>query len=326
MFGADDQLGRHQRARPQRFVAVVHDAAHGDHARGGVNGVFHHRHLAFLGALPAGNGRDHPRAVLGHGLAQIDQHALRDREGHVDRGHLVDHGERLGVGGTDEIADLHIGRADPARERRADQGIALLDLVIVEHGLIGLDGGDQRVGLGLGVVEIDLGGRALGDEVGVTAEIALRAFELRLVLGQRALGLLDLGVDLTGVEREQQVAFVDLGAVLEMHRDDGGLQPRLQRYAGDRRHHSDRIDIDGHGFALRLGQLDGNHPRPLRALGVAAAPHPRGAGNETGRGKDADGTNNKDQTTLFHNFSRRPVLKDGTVFSSPLTAMFAPYF
>ena len=33
-------------------------------------------------------------------------------------------------------------------------------------------------------------------EVGVAAEIALRAFELRPVPGERALGLFDLGVDL----------------------------------------------------------------------------------------------------------------------------------
>ena len=129
--------------------------------------------------------------------------------------------------------------------------------------------------LGLGVVDVDLRGRALGDQIGVAPHVALRALELRLVLGEHALGLLDLGVDLAAVEREQQIAFVDLGAVLEMHRDDGGLQPRLQRHAGDRRHHADRIDIDGHGLALGLGQFDGNHPR--RAAGawaLAAAAHP----------------------------------------------------
>jgi hypothetical protein len=173
-----------------------------------------------------------------------------------------------------EIADLHIGDADAPRERRADRGVAFLDLQIVERSLIGLDGAGQDVGLRLGVIDIDLRGGALGDEIVEAAEVALRALELRLVPGEHALGLLDLGVDLAAVQREQQIAFVDLGAVLEMHRDDGGLQPRLQRHAGDRRHHSDRIDIDGHGFALRLGQLDGNHPRPLRTLGAAAAAHP----------------------------------------------------
>ena len=218
---------------------------------------------------------------------------------HIDRRHLVDDGKRRGIGRPHEIADLHIGGADPPRERRADHGVAFLDLQIVERGLIGLDGAGQDVGLGPGVVDIDLRGRALADEIVVAAQVALRALELRLVLGEHALGLLDLGVDLAAVQREQQIAFVDLGAVLEMHRDDGGLQPRLQRHAGDRRHHSDRVDIDGHGFALRLGQFDGNHPRPLRTLGVAAAAHPRGAGNETGRREDADGADKKYQAYVF---------------------------
>ena len=129
-------------------------------------------------------------------FAQIDQHALRNGKGDVDRRHLVDDGERLGIGRPHEIADLHIGRADPARERRADLGVALLDLEIVERGLIGLDGRRQDVGLGFGVVDIDLRGRALADEVGVAAQIALRALELRPVPGERAFGLFDLGFDL----------------------------------------------------------------------------------------------------------------------------------
>ena len=128
--------------------------------------------------------------------------------------------------------------------------------------------------MGFGVIDIDLRGRALADQIVVAAQVALRAFELGLVLGEHTLGLLDLRVDLAAVQREQRIAFVDLGAVVEMHGDDGGLQPRLQRHAGDRRHHSNRIDVDWHGFALGLGQIDRHHAWPLRRLGIAAAPHP----------------------------------------------------
>ena len=176
------------------------------------------------------------------------------------------------IGRTHEIADLDIGGADPSRERRADRGVAFLDLQIVERGLIGLDGAGQDVGLGLGVIDIDLRGGALADQIAVAADVALRAFELGLILGQHALGLFDLGVDLARVEREQQIAFVDLGAVLEMHRDDGGFEPRFQRHAGNRRHHSDRVDIDGHRLALRLGQLDRDHARALRPWALALPP------------------------------------------------------
>ena len=56
-----------------------------------------------------------------HGLAQIGQHALRHREGDIDRRHLVDGGQRRGVGRPHEIADLDVGSADPPGERCPDQ-------------------------------------------------------------------------------------------------------------------------------------------------------------------------------------------------------------
>ena len=274
ILGADDELGCDQRSRPQRFVFVAHDAAHGDHAGGGIHRVLDHRDLAGLGALVARDRRDHLGVPGCHGIAQVDQDPLRNGKRHIDRRHLVDDGERRGIGRSHEISDFHIGRADPARKRRPDDGVALLDLQIIQRRLIGLDGADQDFGLGLGVIDIDLRGRALGDEIVVAAEIALRALELGLVLGERPLGLLDLGVDLARVERKQQIAFVDLGAVFEVDRDDGGLDSRLQRHAGNRRHRSDRIDIDGHELALRLGQFDRHRARALRSLGTGAATRP----------------------------------------------------
>src|ERR1700681_1001266 len=53
VLGADNELGRDQNPRPQGFALVVHDAAHGDHAGGGIDRVLDHRHLAVLGALVA---------------------------------------------------------------------------------------------------------------------------------------------------------------------------------------------------------------------------------------------------------------------------------
>src|ERR1700676_1423510 len=53
VLAADDQLGCDQRPRPQGLILVVHDAAHGDHAGGGIHRVFDHRDLAVLGELMA---------------------------------------------------------------------------------------------------------------------------------------------------------------------------------------------------------------------------------------------------------------------------------
>ncbi len=225
-----------------------------------------------------------------------------------------------GIGGADEIADFHIGGADPSRERRADAGVALLDLQIVQRGLIGLDGADQDIGLGLGVVDADLGGGALADQVVEALDVTLRALELRLILRQHPYGLLDLGVDLPRIEGKQQIALVDPGAVLEMHGDDGGFQPRLQRHARNRRHRSDRIDIHRYRLALGRGQFNRNHPRTLRALRTGAGAHPRRTRHEgcDERADDQHASANH-QITFFHHISRRPVHKGSgrPGFSSP---------
>src|SRR5438552_2376751 len=106
ILGADDELGRDQDPRPQGFALVVHDAAHGHHAGGRIHRILNHRDLAILGLLMAGDRCNHPGFSDRHGLAEIDQHALPNGEGDIDRRHLVDDGERRGIGRTDEIADL----------------------------------------------------------------------------------------------------------------------------------------------------------------------------------------------------------------------------
>ena len=222
-----------------------------------------------------------------HGIAQVDQDTLRNCESHIDRRHLVDDGQRHRIGRTNEIADFDIGYADTSRKWRADDGVALLDLQIVQRGLIGLDRAGQNIGLGFGIIEVDLRGGALADQIAVAPDIALRAFELSLILGEHALGLIDLGIDLARIEGKQQIAFIDLGAVFEMDRNDGGFDSRFQRHAGNRGHGSDRIDIDRHSLAFRLGQFNRDHARALRSLGTGAAARPGRARHEGSQGNDA---------------------------------------
>ena len=153
------------------------------------------------------------------------------------------------------------------------------------------------------------------------------AVELRLIPGEHALGLLDLGVDLARVEGEQQIALVDPGAVLEMHRDDGGLDPRLQRHAGNRRHRPDRIDIDRHRLALGLGQFDRDHARTLRSLRTGAAHPAMKRGHVGGQRRNRQHARQQIiRLRFFHHISRQPVCndRDGPV-SLPLDGAFAPY-
>src|SRR4029077_14739510 len=93
------------------------------------------------------------------------------------------------VGGAHEDADLHRGGADAPGDRGRDGKRAQLDAQSVEHRLIVLDGGLERIRLRLGVVEIGDRRRALGDEFGVAAYVAFGAFELRPVARQIAFSL-----------------------------------------------------------------------------------------------------------------------------------------
>ena len=181
-----------------------------------------------------GDDRVDGRGLVGERLADIGQALLRHREGDVDRRHLVDGRHWRGVGLAHEIADLDGGGADAAGDRRGDGAIAELDLEIVEQALIGLDRRAINFGLGLGVVEIDGRRRRLGDQIGIAGDVAHGAVELGLVAGDGAFGLRDLGLDGAAIEREQQVALLDLLAVAEMHADDVGVDARLDGDAGDR--------------------------------------------------------------------------------------------
>ena len=82
--------------------------------------------------------------------------------------------------GAHEIADLHIGLAHAAGNRRADFGEVELNLQILQRRAIGFRGRARDIDLRLGVVERDQCRGVLGDEFAVTLHVALGLFELRL--------------------------------------------------------------------------------------------------------------------------------------------------
>ncbi len=146
---------------------------------------------------------------------------------------------------------------------------------------------DQRIGQGLGVVDIDLRGGALADEIGVAAQVALRAFELRLVLGERALGLLDLRIDLAGSSVNSRspsftlapsskctatmvVSSRDFSATLEI----GVTMPMASTSTGT-------------GLRSALASSTGNDAGTLRRLGAGIAAHPGRSGDKGGSGHNA---------------------------------------
>jgi len=145
-----------------------------------------------------------------------------------------------------------------------------LHLQVLQHALVGLDGGLEDVRLRFGIVEIGDRGRALADKVGIAAHVALGAFELRLVAGDLALGGGDLRLDGAAIEGEQELALFDMGAVAEVDGSDVCIDAGLQGDARDRRDGAERLELDGDLLAFRLGHLDRDCPLRGRTAGRAS--------------------------------------------------------
>jgi len=165
--------------------------------------------------------------------------------------------------------------------------------------LIGLDRAGQNIGLGFGIIEVDLRGGALADQIAIAPDIALRALELGLILGEHALGLLDLGVDLTRVEGKQQIAFIDLAPSSKW----------TETMVVSTRDFSATLEIGvtvpieststGTGLRSALASFDRDHARALRSLGTGAAARPGRARHEGGQSNEAQPACQNDQVTLF---------------------------
>ena len=95
-----------------------------------------------------------------------------------------------------------------------DGAIAELDLQIVQQALVGLDARRAKTSAWvLALSRLMTGVALLADQIGVARDVALGAVELGLSRAIAAFGLRDLRFDRPAIEREQQLALLDMGAV-----------------------------------------------------------------------------------------------------------------
>ena len=121
-----------------------------------------------------------------------------------------------GVGLPHEIADLDVGHADAAGDRRADRAVAELHLQILELRA----GSNSAVAFETltwvcALLSVTIGVAFLADKVGVALDVALapaRTCASRAV--DHGLDALHVGLDRAAVEREQHVALLDARAVV----------------------------------------------------------------------------------------------------------------
>ncbi len=224
VFDAERHLRRHQRSRPQHLVGCSASSHGSSPCRLPISTVFSIIVTWPLAGFVAPGMKASTVAVSASDrLANVLQRALRHREGDVDRRHLDDGRERSDVGLAHEIADLHVGHAGSPADRRADVAEAELNLQIFQRRLVGFRSRPRDIDLGLRVVERDQRGGVAGHELGVARDVAQRLLELRLGAGDHRLDALDLRLDLSAVEGEQEVALADHGAVR-------GNAPRRSRF------------------------------------------------------------------------------------------------
>ena len=158
-------------------------------------------------------------------LAHFVEGLLRQRKADEDRLELGDRNQRGIVVGVHEVALVDEAGAQPPVDRRADVGVAEIELGGVDLRLVALDCGlqlgDQR-----GLLVIALPGLvARAEELGIALEIELGAGQLGLVLLLGRLGLLQRRLVGPRIDLKQRLAFLDLLAFPEIDFDDLAVDP-----------------------------------------------------------------------------------------------------
>ncbi len=187
-------------------------------------------------------------------FCKLGEVALRDRERDVDRAQLVERHQRRRIAAPDRVAELEGDGAEPAVDRGPDGGVGQLDLGALDRGLVGLDRRLGGVDAGLGGVELLLGGEVLASERGQALELAPGVGELGAVALQGRQRLVERRLRLPAVEQEQDVAGLDVLAVVDGDLGDLAVDPRLDGDARDRLGLADGRDLDRHGPGHDLGR------------------------------------------------------------------------
>ncbi len=104
----------------------------------------------------------------------------------------------------------------------------------------------------------------LGHERRIARDVALSIGELRLILGEHRLRLLDLRLGGTAIEPEHHLAGFDVLSVMDEDAVDVAVDARLDGDVGDGLNRADSLDSDRHRLARGGGDHDGNGRRLVR--------------------------------------------------------------
>ena len=257
-----EQPQARKQPRREQPITVVEQRAAADGAGGGIQGVVHEDHHALV-RIAALVGEPHLHRVAGAlcpiarklGVLEID--LLIPVKAHVDR--IERHQrreERLSIG--HEIAAGDERAADAPGDWRGHAREVEIQRCGIERGLRGFHVRLPLLEPGSAGVELLLRDGMLSEEPGRPVALGARQYQLRARLGELGAGLVALGNVRPRIDDEQDVAFLDFAAVLEVDRGD---------VAGDARPDLDalyRLEAPGELIELRDLARDRGSDRHLR--------------------------------------------------------------
>ncbi len=144
-----------------------------------------------------------------HPALVVENVALADLKDDVDR-ILADDGGKPSGRGLHQIADGERGEPDPPVDRRADLGVAEIDLRLVELRLRLHDARQRPLFVRLALVDGGLRDVVVADELLAALQLQLCVDLRRLGLGERGARLLDGSLVRRLLDPEQQIALLDL--------------------------------------------------------------------------------------------------------------------
>ncbi len=153
-------------------------------------------------------------------------------------------------------------------ERRGNVAVNDLQLRGLDLRLIGADCSLKLIHQGLLRVDLLLRNAAGGNQRRITLQVQLGVAQLRLVTKQLRLHLIELSLEGTRVNLNEQFALLDVLPLSEVYVHDLPVDPALDVGGIECRHRTQACQVNGNVLALhrRDGDRDGMRPSGLRLL------------------------------------------------------------
>ena len=197
-----------------------------------------------------------PGCLMAPDIAQI---LFRHRKRDIDRNDFVDRHERRRIVRADEVALLDLDTSRDSVDRRADRAEAELQLDSLDSGLVSVDRRFAGLRSCANLLISVSGNEFLAQKILVTHGLRFRVLELRTILGQIGLGLIELRDERSRVELEEHGTALDGVPFLESHGNDLAVDARADRDRCVRLDVADRGELERNRLLndRRRGDRDG---------------------------------------------------------------------